>query len=912
MKINMGDTMKTFGKVAFIFIIGILIFSCEFVSQEQYGTLIIKLPESEQSQAQIRAAGDPISPGFTGTLSYRVECKGPSSVTKDFLAGGTVSISLAPGNYTVTVYILNAAGTIIGSGSVQTSIVANSSTTVPMGEIAIDTFRCDITSFGLTIGSSRYAGIIIADEITVYIPKGILPAEATFNIIHEGVSIDYTPDTPVNVYDGYEQVFTVTAENGEIGQYTLTVIEGELGSPEAVYSIMYFSGTATGGANISGSVPTGYKIHDKAFTLSYSTFERDDEYWQTGWSAIDGGPKVYDLGATYTTNANLILYPFWEVTVPNIDLSTTWLNDNNWVIGTPGAKSRYTWAANSMLTVPNGRTLRIMPGTTITFSNALAGGGILVQNGGIIRAEGTASSRITLKGLSSYTNKGSWNCVEVQSATLENVLDYVDILNGGSGTNAYSSVIYINAGFLAVTNCNISGSASNGIATYGLTGYSGSNANTQLTRFANNRITDCNKAPIYVRDLLYSLRNMGAGNTYSGNANNYIHVNSPGALSEDMSLNKQTIPYRFFSTFTVNGTATFTVEPGTVIEFDGSGSGITIGLNAKAIMAGTAQDRIIFRGATEAKGSWNCIEIQSLTESVMNYVDIQNGGSGTGASSSALYIHWGIASITNCTISGSASNGTSINSGAGYSGANANTQFSKFENNSITNCDKAPVYVTDRLYSLRSMGIGNTFTGNTYNYIQVANSATPLTSMTLEKQGIPYYFSSGLNFNTAETTLTIMPGAEIWFGQGCNISIGANAKLVAIGTVSERIIFKGYGDTAGWWNGIDVNTAVPGTRLAYCDISGGGYGSATSLGSNSCLTIRTRSYIELLNVKISKSTVYGAGIYNNTSDASVNPNIWSSGVTFEDCTTANVWYSAPAGNTSATMPSYWTPDNPLQ
>ena len=141
--------MKTFGKIAFIFIIGILIFSCEFVSQEQYGTLIIKLPESEQNQTQIRAAGDLISDPFKATLSYRVECKGPSSITKDFSAGGSISIALIQGKYTITVYILNASGAIIGSATVKdVEIKPNNPTTVPMGDIPVDTSLNNITSFG--------------------------------------------------------------------------------------------------------------------------------------------------------------------------------------------------------------------------------------------------------------------------------------------------------------------------------------------------------------------------------------------------------------------------------------------------------------------------------------------------------------------------------------------------------------------------------------------------------------------------------------------------------------------------------------------------------------------------------------------------------------------------------------------
>ena len=52
------------------------------------------------------------------------------------------------------------------------------------------------------------------------------------------------------------------------------------------------------------------KTHDVAMILNGAMFTRDG-YMQTGWAMSDGGAKAYDLGAAYTANTAIILYPYW-------------------------------------------------------------------------------------------------------------------------------------------------------------------------------------------------------------------------------------------------------------------------------------------------------------------------------------------------------------------------------------------------------------------------------------------------------------------------------------------------------------------------------------------------------------------------------------------------------------------------
>ena len=64
------------------------------------------------------------------------------------------------------------------------------------------------------------------------------------------------------------------------------------------------------GANGTGTINPMYKTHGTNITLSSSTFTYAG-HTQDGWSTSDGGSKVYELGASYTTDAPVTLYPHW-------------------------------------------------------------------------------------------------------------------------------------------------------------------------------------------------------------------------------------------------------------------------------------------------------------------------------------------------------------------------------------------------------------------------------------------------------------------------------------------------------------------------------------------------------------------------------------------------------------------------
>lgn len=85
----------------------------------------------------------------------------------------------------------------------------------------------------------------------------------------------------------------------------ITYISASLDTPKT-YTINYNKG-----ANGQGEDASDTKICDVDLTLKGAIFTRLG-YNQIGWSTIDGGNKEYELGGTYTANAQTTLYPVWE------------------------------------------------------------------------------------------------------------------------------------------------------------------------------------------------------------------------------------------------------------------------------------------------------------------------------------------------------------------------------------------------------------------------------------------------------------------------------------------------------------------------------------------------------------------------------------------------------------------------
>ena len=116
--------------------------------------------------------------------------------------------------------------------------------------------------------------------------------------------------------------YTLYVYNEQYNGNKMTDLASELKSiPLTVRAANTYTVTYAPGANSSGTVPSDTKIEGFPLTLSRQTFTRTG-YTQTGWATVDGGEKVYDLGAIYEENAPITLYPVWTANQYTVTLDS--------------------------------------------------------------------------------------------------------------------------------------------------------------------------------------------------------------------------------------------------------------------------------------------------------------------------------------------------------------------------------------------------------------------------------------------------------------------------------------------------------------------------------------------------------------------------------------------------------------
>lgn len=118
----------------------------------------------------------------------------------------------------------------------------------------------------------------------------------------------------------YNQITGKTVENGKdhyvIDGWGSATLQSSAFTPVS-YTITYNAGT-----NGTGSRANDSKLCGVAFTLPNSQVFTRNGYTMDGWATSDGGDKVYDLGESYTTDANLNLYPHWTEATYTVTLTT--------------------------------------------------------------------------------------------------------------------------------------------------------------------------------------------------------------------------------------------------------------------------------------------------------------------------------------------------------------------------------------------------------------------------------------------------------------------------------------------------------------------------------------------------------------------------------------------------------------
>ncbi|MDR1761909.1 MAG: DUF5018 domain-containing protein [Bacteroidales bacterium] len=524
------------------------------------------------------------------------------------------------------------------------------------------------------------------------------------------------------------------------------------------------------------------------------------------------------------------------------------------------------YVINGTLTVSGNALLTMEPGVKIRFTGT--NGGINVTTNAGLAMNGTAEKPIVIAGPVNNNNKGSWNKITYNSNRADNVMNYVHLINGGSGGSAYSAVVELENGQLKMTNCVIDGSAKNGVYAYQGT----------YTEFSNNEVKNCNAYPVYAYSDIATMTNIDATNVFTANTNNLIYIGG-GNVKEDMTLKKLPVPWLLNGTISVSEAALFTVEEGVEIQFTNSNGGITVGSNAAMAMNGTSANPIRISGSATntQKGSWNRIVYNSARqENLLNHVVLKNGGSGGSAYSAVVELEHGLLTMTNCIIDGSAKNGVYA-----YQGT-----YTEFSNNEIKNCNSYPVYAYSDFTNFKNMDITNTFNGNSKNYVYVGNGGAGNEDITLPKINIPWYFNSGLSVSNS-MTFTIEAGAQLHFALGKKMEIGSEVRFVAEGTAGNRIVIRGAENEPGYWNGIRLQSALSGNKINYCDISGSGSDSGWNGNCNLYLyPSGNKMRLQIHNTTLTGSDYYGLGLEGAKT---AFDQIDMQNVTISGCSGGNVW-----------------------
>ncbi len=270
------------------------------------------------------------------------------------------------------------------------------------------------------------------------------------------------------------------------------------------------------------------------------------------------------------------------------------------------------YASHSRLTVNPGVTMEFAVGKKLQI-------GFPNSYGGDLYAQGTAGSPITFKAYNNTT--GGWEGIHFtdwnDNWSGTSVLEYCTITQGNSyNINCESS------GQPSLNHCTISNSALHGIT---LTASSGP---VQNCLFLNN-----SGYPIKFNDWTGS--NFLKGNTYTGNAINYIAL-SGGDYTGDRTVYNDGIPYRVLGDIRMvqyAGHSRLTVKPGVTLAFD-PGFKLQLGTASSyggdLFAEGKADSVITFKPYNNVIGGWAGIYFTDWNDtwggtSSMKYCKVEKG-----------------------------------------------------------------------------------------------------------------------------------------------------------------------------------------------------------------------------------------------------------------------------------------------
>jgi len=347
-----------------------------------------------------------------------------------------------------------------------------------------------------------------------------------------------------------------------------------------------------------------------------------------------------------------------------------------------------------------------------------------------------------------------------------------------------------------------------------------------------------------------------------------------GAIAADETWLASGNPHIITEDVPVNGNATLTIKPGCIIKLDpGTELYAGYGSPGSIVAEGTADSVITFTSnvASPSPGDWKSVSIwdEGMNTASFKYCVFEFGGNND---QGTIY----------CRNHGVKFSHNVVRKSGTYGIQMQNVGFTAFDSNSVTQCGTYPLSVEAE--HIKSIGIGNVFTGNTNDAVYVDNRDVTLTG-TWPNPGVPYVFSDGANIgsNSNNPVVTITPGTVLKMFPDKEFYVGYSGSggLICDGTAGQIVFTSNVpSPSPGDWIALEFYDATIDNqaKLINCKVE---YAGSNSDGGNvlfrNCMPTVTGD-------SIGHSQHYG---------------IWLGGTEHPDSTaleTNNVFYDTPDGH----------------
>ncbi len=280
------------------------------------------------------------------------------------------------------------------------------------------------------------------------------------------------------------------------------------------------------------------------------------------------------------------------------------------------------------------------------------------------------------------------------------------------------------------------------------------------------------------------------------------------------------------------------IKPGVVIEFEDD-AGLKVD-DGYLKVEGTAAKKVVFTGVTKVKGSWRGIYVYS--ESVNNIIDnavISYGGGNSFNSNDDrgnLICYTCKISVTNTTIDNGKEHG--------FNSRYTSSAVLVFDNNTVTDNDKYPVYSV--INAGHNFNASNDFTGNTMDYIFLKAGQEVDGNRVWENSNVPYLVDGQLKIANNES-LTIEAGTQLLFEDEGSINVRNGGYFATEGTSTNRVLLSGLVEQPGSWKGILNESDDQRNVIDYAEIAYAGGGSHNSNGDLGTIIVWANAYQTVTN-----------------------------------------------------------------